>query len=41
MIVVIMKDGKAVDAYKHSHGEGIIHIDYFSPMAQLYLNRTR
>jgi hypothetical protein len=41
MIVVIMKDGKPVDAYKHSTGEGIIQIDYSSPMAQLYLNRTK
>lgn len=40
MLIIITKDGKAIDAFYHTSGKGVVEIDYKNPLASLYLART-
>jgi hypothetical protein len=40
MLVIITKDGKAIEAFYHTSGKGVVEIDYKNPLATLYLVRA-
>ena len=40
MLIIITKDGKAIDAFYHTSGKGVVEIDHKSPLASLYLARA-
>ena len=40
MFIIITKEGKAIDAFYHTSGKGVVEIDHKNPLASLYLART-
>ncbi len=39
MYIIIVKDGKPVDAFFHTSGSGVVVIEQSSPLALLYAAR--
>ena len=40
MLVIITREGIAIEAFYHTSGKGVIEIDYKNPLAALYLKRA-